>query len=380
VAELHLAGLGKAYGAVWAVRDLTLAVADGEFLTLLGPSGCGKTTTLRMVAGFAAPTAGEILLDGRRLSSGADGAVVPPEDRGMGMVFQSYAVWPHMTAFGNVAYPLRRAALTRHEVEERTRRALSLVRLEGLADRLPNQLSGGQQQRVALARALVTRPAVLLLDEPLSNLDAGLREEMRDELRDLRDRLGITVLYVTHDQAEAMALSARIAVMQGGRLAQVGAPRDLYERPRDPFVAALVGRANFLPGAVAGRREGGTDIRVLDGTGAHTVTVAEPCAGEHVTLCVRPEDLAFDDAGPLRADVVRATYLGNRIEYVLRLGTLTLRAEDRAGECGRGPLPTGTAVGLRVRRAVVYGNGAAVDRGGPGSAAAERGPGIAPLR
>jgi ABC-type Fe3+/spermidine/putrescine transport system ATPase subunit len=353
VAELRLTGIGKALGRLSIVRDISLVVPDGEFLTLLGPSGCGKTTTLRLVAGFTAPTTGEIVLDGRLLSSAAAGVAVAPEDRGMGMVFQSYAVWPHMTAFANVAYPLRRAGLSRAEVEARTRRALGLVQMGGLGDRYPQQLSGGQQQRVALARALVNRPALLLLDEPLSNLDAALRGEMREELRDLRDRLGITVLYVTHDQAEAMGLSSRIAVMRAGQVAQVGTPADLYERPRDPFIAALVGQANFLPGAVAGRREGRTDIRVLDGTDAHTVTVPEPCSGERVTLCVRPEDLTFDEAGPLRAAVVRATYLGNRVEYVLRVGTLTLRAEDR----GRAPLAAGSAVGLRVKKAVVYAAG-----------------------
>ena len=350
MAELALRGVGKAFAEVWAVRDLSLVVRDGEFLTLLGPSGCGKTTTLRMIAGFVPPTAGEIVLGGRTLSSAATGDVVPPERRDMGMVFQSYAVWPHMTASGNVAYPLRRARLSRTEIDARTRRALTLVHLEPFAARFPQELSGGQQQRVALARALVMEPAVLLLDEPLSNLDAKLREEMRGELRDLQERLGITVVYVTHDQTEAMALSARIAVMQAGRLAQVGTPKDLYERPADPFVAAFLGAANFLPGAVAGREGSATRIRLLDGTNHHSVTVAGEPRSERVLLCIRPEDLEFDPAGSLRGAVVRLTYLGNRIDYLIQIGSLAVRVEGSPGPVVR----PGEPVTLRVRRAIVY--------------------------
>jgi iron(III) transport system ATP-binding protein len=335
------------------VRDLSLTVRDGEFLTLLGPSGCGKTTTLRMIAGLVAPTTGEITLGGRVLSSGAMGTVVPPERRGMGMVFQSYAVWPHMTVAGNVAYPLRRARLVRAEVDARTSRALSLVHLEALADRYPQELSGGQQQRVALARALVMEPSVLLLDEPLSNLDANLRDEMRGEVRDLQTRLGITVVYVTHDQAEAMALSGRIAVMYGGRMIQVATPRELYECPVDPFVAALVGAANFLPGVVAGQAGTETRIRLLDGTDAHVVTVAERRPGDpgsRVLLCIRPEDLEVDRAGSLRGTVARSTYLGNRVDVLIQIGSLTVRVEGRR-EINLRP---GDRVALRVKRAVAY--------------------------
>jgi iron(III) transport system ATP-binding protein len=350
MAELALRGVGKAFADLWVVRDLSLVVRDGEFLTLLGPSGCGKTTTLRMIAGFVPPTSGEIALAGRVLSSAATGVAVPPEGRGMGMVFQSYAVWPHMTAAGNVAYPLRRARLSRADIDVRTRRALDLVHLEPLADRYPQELSGGQQQRVALARALVMEPAVLLLDEPLSNLDATLRQEMRGELRDLHSRLGVTVVYVTHDQTEAMALSGRIAVMRAGQLVQVGAPRDLYEHPADPFVAAFVGAANFLPGAVAGREGATVRIRLLDGTNHHTVTVSAAPSGERVLVCIRPEDLELDPAGPLRGAVVRSTYLGNRVDYLIQIGALTVRAEGPAGPMA---LP-GEEVTLRVRRATVY--------------------------
>jgi len=350
MAELILRDLGKTYGEAWAVRDLSLTIHDGEFLTILGPSGCGKTTTLRMIAGFVTPTTGEIVLGERVLSSAATGSAVPPEQRGMGMVFQSYAVWPHMTAAGNVAYPVRRARLPRAEADARTRRALSLVHLELFADRYPQELSGGQQQRVALARAIVMEPSVLLLDEPLSNLDATLRGEMRHELRELQERLGITVVYVTHDQTEAMALSGRIAVMQGGRLAQVGTPRELYERPADPFVAAFVGAANFLPGAVVGREGETTRIRLLDGTNDHVVAVRERLFGERMLLCIRPEDLELDPAGSLRGAVLRSTYLGNRVDYLVQIGSLTVRVEGRPGPA----VPKGERVALRVRRVVAY--------------------------
>jgi iron(III) transport system ATP-binding protein len=350
VAELVLEGVSKAYGTVWAVRDVTLAVADGEFVTLLGPSGCGKTTTLRMVAGFIRPTAGRIVLDGRVLSA-ADGSVLlPPERRGMGMVFQSYAVWPHMTVFDNVAYPLRVAGLPRHEVAARTRRTLELVHLEGLAGQHPHQLSGGQQQRVALARALVNEPAVLLLDEPLSNLDAKLREEMRFEIQDLQRRLRITVVYVTHDQGEAMVLSDRIAVMVGGRIVQVGAPDDLYERPADPFVASFLGVANFLGGDVVGTDGGAAWVR-LDGLPeADSLRVPGAAPAARVLVCVRPEALVCDPAGPLRGQVVRRTYLGNGLDYLVRIGPHTVRL-------AAGPdldLRVGEEVRLAVRRAVLY--------------------------
>ncbi|HKV45973.1 MAG TPA: ABC transporter ATP-binding protein [bacterium] len=350
MAELALDGLGKAFGTRWAVRDLSLVVRDGEFVTLLGPSGCGKTTTLRMIAGFVAPTAGQIALGGRVLSSASTGAAVPPERRGMGMVFQSYAVWPHMTARANVAYPLHRSRLPRAEIEARTRRAMSLVHLDALGDRHPQELSGGQQQRVALARALVMEPSVLLLDEPLSNLDAKLREEMRTEITDLQERLGITVVYVTHDQAEAMALSGRIAVLREGRIIQTATPRDLYERPADPFVAAFVGAANFVPGAVVGRSAGWLRVRLPDGADGQVIDVPGATEGDRVLLCIRPEDLEFDPEGALRGTIVRATYLGSRVDYAIRIGSLTVRVEGGSG-AGR---PAGEAVRLRVTRAVAY--------------------------
>src|SRR5262245_58127938 len=240
-------GLVKAFGPLIAVNTLSLEAKAGEFLTLLGPSGCGKTTTLRLIAGLERPDRGEIHLGDRLLSSATTGLFVPPERRGMGMVFQSYAIWPHMTVFENVAFPLRELRRPRTEIRERVMAILNTVGLGALADRPAPMLSGGQQQRVALARALVSNPQVLLLDEPLSNLDARLREEMRFELRDMQARLGITSIFVTHDQAEAMTLSDRIIVMHAGRVEQGGRPEDVHQRPRTRFVMDFLGRANQLP-------------------------------------------------------------------------------------------------------------------------------------
>ncbi|MBI4279807.1 MAG: ABC transporter ATP-binding protein [Armatimonadetes bacterium] len=356
MAELSLRGVGRAYGKIWAVRDVTLTVADGEFLTLLGPSGCGKTTTLRCIAGFAPLSAGEILLDGHPLSSAAPGLHVPPERRGMGMVFQSYAVWPHMTVSQNVAYPPRRARVPGADAEQRVRRALALVRMEAMADRYPHQLSGGQQQRVALARALVMAPRVLLLDEPLSHLDAPVREEMRFEIRDLQLTLGITVVYVTHDQAEAMAMSGRIAVMDAGRVIQVGRPREIYDRPATPFVAGFVGVANFIPAVVEGEDAGGgLRVRLLDGTGRHVLRGAQSDVmgeidGRAIRVCIRPEHLGVDAAGPLRGRVIRRTDLGSRAECLVALGDARVRVETPPHL----DVAEGQEVSLAVRRFLIY--------------------------
>ena len=263
MAAVRLEALTKRYGEdVAAVRDLSLEIRHGELVSLLGPSGCGKTTTLRLIAGFLAPDAGEIWLGDRRLSS--PGEAVPPERRGMSMLFQSYAVWPHKTVAENVIYGLKFRDVPRAEWPRRLREALALVRLEGFADRYPGELSGGQQQRVALARALIVEPAILLLDEPLRNLDAHLREEMRFEIRRVHEALQITTVYVTHDQAEAMVTSDRIAVMSAGRVEQVGTPAEIYERPATAFVAGFIGRTNLLRGRVVGEGrvacEGGLDL------------------------------------------------------------------------------------------------------------------------
>ncbi len=273
-----LDGLGKSFGFAVVVDRLDLALRPGEFLSLLGPSGCGKTTTLRMVAGFVEPSAGQVVVDGAVLSS--PGATVPPERRGMSMIFQSYALWPNMTVSQNVAFGLRMRRVSAAERQDRVARMLDVVRLGHLAGRYPAELSGGQQQRVSLARALVVRPGVLLMDEPLSNLDANLREEMRTEIRRLHDEFGTTSIYVTHDQAEAMAVSDRIAVMNKGRIEQVDAPQALYARPRTRFVAEFLGRSNILRGVSDGRM-----VR-FDGF-AIPLNCIEP--GEH-SFSLRPQE------------------------------------------------------------------------------------------
>ena len=324
-ASIDLTGVGKRYGATWALRDVSLRVQPGEFFTLLGPSGCGKTTALRLVAGFLDPDEGEILIDG------ASVAGVPPWRRDLGLVFQSYALWPHLSVFEHVAFGLRERRVPRAERIARTREALRLVSLEGFEDRRPSQLSGGQQQRVALARTLVLRPRALLLDEPLSNLDAKLRAQMRVELRRLHRELGITTVFVTHDQAEAMALSSRVAVFDRGAVIQIGTPAEVYRRPRTRFVAEFVGAANLLPGRVE-RAAGGCLIRIGDGVALH-VADAPGGDGARVLCVVRPEAIrraAADTREPNRlgATVASAVYLGGRHECELTLGGgLLLRAE-----------------------------------------------------
>src|SRR5918992_347005 len=256
MASVSLHGLTKQFTGMAAVDDLRLEIKDGEFVSLLGPSGCGKTTTLRLVAGFLQPDAGEIRVNDQVISSAA--FLIPPERRNMSMIFQSYAIWPHMTVFQNVAYGLKFKKLAAREVEEKTERLLRVVHLEALRARYPAELSGGQQQRVALARALVVEPQILLLDEPLSNLDANLREEMRFEIRRLHEEFRITTIYVTHDQAEAMATSDRIVVLNGGRMVQSGRPAEIFDHPKTRFVAEFVGKANILPG----RLDGGGEMQI----------------------------------------------------------------------------------------------------------------------
>jgi iron(III) transport system ATP-binding protein len=261
VASVELHGVVKRYGGTPVVDGVDLAIPDGAFVCLLGPSGCGKTTLLRLLAGFVAPEAGEIVVDGTRLS--APGTVVPPERRGMSMIFQSYALWPHMTVAENVAYGLRLQKIPRAERERRVAQICAVTKLDVLAKRYPGELSGGQQQRVALARALVVEPRILLLDEPLSNLDANLREEMRFEIRRLHERYRYTTVYVTHDQSEAMATADLIVVLNAGRIEQVGTPEEISLQPRSEFVARFVGGSNVLPGRLVGR-PGLISIRLED--------------------------------------------------------------------------------------------------------------------
>jgi ABC-type Fe3+/spermidine/putrescine transport system ATPase subunit len=308
---IELDAIGKRFGTVDAVKSVSLTVGEGEFVSLLGPSGCGKTTTLRIVAGFEHPTSGRLRIAGRDMTD------VPVEQRGLSMVFQNYALFPHLTVFENVAFGLRLKRVAKSEIEARVRRSLDQVGLVGLGDRSPRQLSGGQQQRVSLARALVVNPAVLLMDEPLSNLDLKLREQLRDEIRSLQRALCITAIYVTHDQGEAMAMSDRIAVMHAGSIGQVGSPRDIYERPRTTFVASFIGHCNLLPGALDAY---GALFRTPHGVALHVASEA-PSSGEcsDIRLAIRPETVRFVTGA---ADQTSATgsRLSGRVTDVVYLG------------------------------------------------------------
>ena len=312
MARLELAGLSKSYGDFRAVAGVDLDIAQGELVVLLGPSGCGKTTTLRMIAGFVPPTAGEIRLGGRDITW------QPPWKRNTGLVFQSYALFPHLTVAENVSFGLRMRKLPQDRIGAKVAEVLRLVRLEGLTGRLPRELSGGQQQRVALARALVIEPDILLLDEPLSNLDAKLRHDVRVEIRELQKKLGLTTVMVTHDQEEALTMADRLVVMSNGEVQQVGSQRELYESPANAFVAGFVGRTNFLHGRVEApgvfRSESGLRIRCHDAA-----------ASSGRTLALRPERLSLARAPVAAADncfpgtVEFASYLGGILEYHVRL-------------------------------------------------------------
>jgi len=324
VATVELEGVSKAYGAHRAVQELSLSIESGESVALLGPSGCGKTTTLNMIAGFLEPDAGHIRIDGRAVGG------VPPYRRNIGMVFQHYALFPHLTVADNLAFGLRMRKADRAEIARRVGGALELVHLGGLERRYPRELSGGQQQRVALARALVVEPAVLLLDEPLSNLDAKLRQEMREEIVELQQRLGITTIFVTHDQEEALAIAQRIAVMDAGRVEQVGAPEAIYGRPRTEFVARFIGEANLLPGEVLGPERGGLAVWV--DLGARVLAPADAGfeAGDRVLVMVRPEKMRFGAARAgatenlIEATVRSVSFLGAVTRCHLTAGAQTL--------------------------------------------------------
>src|SRR4051794_28635895 len=324
MASVELLGVSKSYAGQKAVDGIDLHIADGSLACLLGPSGCGKTTTLRLIAGFLTPDEGEIRV-GRELVSSPQGSV-PPEGRKMSMVFQSYALWPHMTVAGNIAYGLKLRRLPREEVRRRIDAILAVTRLTPLADRYPGELSGGQQRGAALARALVVAPQPLLLDEPLSNLDANLREEMRFEIRRLHDEFKYTTVYVTHDQAEAMTAADLIVVMNGGRIEQVGSPEEVYRHPRSRFVAGFIGGANILEGRALAR-----DTVAVDGM---VLRCAEGEAGSGTTaVSIRLHDVRLADA-PFTAEtnaaqgtVARQIYLGGYRDYLVALpGGLQLRA------------------------------------------------------
>ncbi len=347
---LSVRGIQKSFGAGPVVDGISFDVRQGELLTLLGPSGCGKTTTLRLIAGLESLDQGEIALNGHTLSNPAKHIAVPPEKRSMGMVFQSYAVWPHMTVFENVAFPLQMKKVARKEIPGRVAEILATVGLAGYEDRPATMLSGGQQQRVALARALVFKPEVLLLDEPFSNLDAQLREEMRFELKDIQLRLGLTMIFVTHDQREAIALSDRIIVMHGGHIEQAGTVEDLYSQPANRFVYGFLGRANYLPAQVR-RTAFGRMVAVVPDAGGAEVPLDDPQWREGMDVLVgfRPEDVTLAPSEmPTGAWVghVRSALVGSQIEYMVDLGSTVVHAigslHDR--------IPLGASVRLGIRQ------------------------------
>lgn len=349
--DVELVELTKVFdNGVVAVDRVSLQIQQGEFFSLLGPSGCGKTTTLRMIAGFEHPTAGEIRIEGRPMGS------TPPFRRNVNTVFQNYALFPHMTVYDNVAFGLRMKRIPRDEIARRVREALQLVRLQGFEERYPRQLSGGQQQRVALARALVNRPRVLLLDEPLGALDLKLRKEMQLELKHLQMTVGITFIYVTHDQEEALTMSDRIAVMNAGRVLQVGTPVEIYERPSSRFVADFIGESNFLRGRVTEVGSGEVSVTLDGGFPVSVRCDLLPARGTEVTVAVRPEKIRIAPAeapeanGLVRGRVEEVIYIGTDTFYVVRITDETVvrvrSQNDRNRLDGGQLLPVGTPVSL----------------------------------
>jgi len=342
-----LSGLHKSFGGGAVVSDVSLSVAEGEFVVILGPSGCGKTTTLRMIAGLERPDSGSIAIDGAIVS--ASGRFVRPEHRSIGMVFQSYAIWPHMTVAENVAYPLRVRGVPKPERRERTERVLDLVSLSGEGPRPATALSGGQMQRVALARALVSDPTLLLFDEPLSNLDLKLRERLRLEIKALQRRTGLTSIYVTHDQTEAVELADRIVVMQAGRIVQTGRPPELYREPRTRFVAEFISAANILPGTVlAATGPGAARVRTASGFEIEARHDASAATGDAVDVVIHPEDCTLSApgaSGGLPVKVLSSRFQGTATRYTVALhgepfDVLVLGTDD--------PLPPGAAALLRI--------------------------------
>ena len=333
--EIHVESLVKQFGDNRALDDVSFTVEEGELFTLLGPSGCGKSTTLMSIAGFQSPEQGRIAVDGEVFFDASSHVNVPAERRNLGIVFQSYAVWPHMTVFDNLAFPLKVRKEKRAAVRARVHEVLELVEMRHLADRYPHQLSGGQQQRVALARALVYSPSVLLLDEPFSNLDAKLRERARAWVKELQSRLGLTTVFVTHDQDEALSMSDRVAVMSLGEVQQIGTPEEIYRRPSNRFVAEFVGRVNLLSGHVAAWERGQVALELDGGRKLWVDAEQAPPPSSRLTLAVRPEALKVEPAdtstlngsNTLDARVESFAFLGDRYQYELDASGLALTAQ-----------------------------------------------------
>ena len=343
MATVNIQNVTKTFGDNVVLREFSATFRDGEFITLLGPSGCGKTTMLRIIAGFEKPTSGEVFIDGALVSGGK--TFVPPEKRGIGMVFQSYAVWPHMNVFDNVAYPLTIRHVPKAEVKASVERVLGIVHLSQYAERFPSQLSGGQQQRVALARALVAEPKLLLLDEPLSNLDAKLRESMRFEIKEIQRKLGITVVYVTHDQTEAMTMSDRIFLINRGEIQQCGTPQEIYNSPVNQFVADFLGKVDFFKGEVKDGRI------VFPAMGGQSIPYAGPRTGA-VDVAIRPENLFFTESGVLQGVLETQYYLGDVDDCRVRVGDTVVRVITNGYD--HQTLRDGQAVSLGVRDFMVF--------------------------
>jgi iron(III) transport system ATP-binding protein len=337
--SMTIQNLTKEFGEVRAVNNVSLTVAEGEMLVLVGPSGCGKTTCLRCLAGLERPTGGRIQIGDTVVTAIEDGVFVPPERRHIGMVFQSYAIWPHMTVFDNVAYPLKAMRLAGDEIRPRVMETLRLVQLDGLAERYSSQISGGQQQRVALARSLVGEPSLLLFDEPLSNLDASLRLQMRVEIKELQNRLEFTAVYVTHDQTEAMAIADRIAIMESGVMRQVGSARQIYDDPANVFVAGFMGTTNLLNGTVKSVDGGGAVVDAGSGILVQSNDAKGAAQGDSVHISIRPESLTLHKAGlqvdgvnAWKATISLATFIGEQIIYRAEAGPYRFELHARPFE------------------------------------------------
>ena len=348
MSHVKLQDVTKRFGPVVAVNRLSIEISQGECFSMLGPSGCGKTTTLRMVAGFEDLDEGEISVGGKIFSSSFKKYYLPPEKRDFGMVFQAFAVWPHLNVYNNVAFPLQIRKMPKAEIEERTRRAITYTGLSECAETYPNELSGGQKQRIALARAIAINPTVMLLDEPLSNLDPKLREEMRFEIKDLQRKFGFTILYVTHDQAEAMALSDRILVMSEGNVQQIDTPLNIYHKPANKFVFSFIGLSNFLPVEIA---DSGVYIEGQHDAGPLNVELPPRTLERRLILATRPFEIDIIREGGVRGTVKRVTYLGDVIDYRVMVGNVEVRIQkNRIKEI----LREGQRCGLKFNRILWY--------------------------